>query len=32
MIGGAAFVEAQKGHVADLSLNAEPSLSFVPMN
>jgi N6-L-threonylcarbamoyladenine synthase len=31
MIGGAAFVEAQKGHVADLSLNAEPGLSFLPM-
>ncbi|MEI5995460.1 tRNA (adenosine(37)-N6)-threonylcarbamoyltransferase complex transferase subunit TsaD [Candidatus Enterococcus mansonii] len=28
MIGAAAFVEAEKGHFADYSLNAEPSLAF----
>lgn len=29
MIGAAAFVEAEKGHFADYSLNADPSLSFL---
>lgn len=28
MIGAAAFVEAEKGHLADYYLNADPSLSF----
>jgi N6-L-threonylcarbamoyladenine synthase len=28
MIGAAAFVEAEKGHIATYELNAEPSLSF----
>ncbi|MBO0439726.1 tRNA (adenosine(37)-N6)-threonylcarbamoyltransferase complex transferase subunit TsaD [Candidatus Enterococcus ikei] len=29
MIGAAAFVEAEKGHVADYNLNADPSLTFM---
>lgn len=31
MIGAAAFVEAEKGHFADYYLNANPSLSFMPI-
>ncbi|EOH99131.1 glycoprotease/Kae1 family metallohydrolase [Enterococcus moraviensis ATCC BAA-383] len=29
MIGAAAFVEAEKGHIADYHLNADPSLTFM---
>ncbi|ALS38297.1 N6-L-threonylcarbamoyladenine synthase [Enterococcus rotai] len=29
MIGAAAFVEAEKGHLADYHLNADPSLTFM---
>lgn len=31
MIGAAAFIEAEKGHFSDYSLNANPSLSFMTL-
>ncbi|OJG75868.1 glycoprotease/Kae1 family metallohydrolase [Enterococcus quebecensis] len=31
MIGAAAFVEAEKNHIADYNLNADPSLTFMTM-